>query len=217
MTKSSAKGSGHNLSANSDNSRELQKFIDGGLDREPTRSNGPGRPSKSSLANAQRDLNDNQLRTAVWLSMPEKMRVPRTQKDFAAQLGVHESTLIRWRKDPNVVMATRWLALQSAGDPGRISNVIDFFYEVSLDDGLGTRLRVEAGREFLKAVGVYEVAKYDNKLLAIQDVEDFDLDNLSDEELWDVYNQRAISAGVEPKLFPDSDDEVVVAEVVEDH
>ena len=159
---------------------------------------GTGRPSKASLQTAQRSLEDGQLRFAVWLSTPEKFRSPATQVEFASQMGIGTTTLWRWRKDPNVIMATRWLALQNAGDPARISNVINMFYETAMDLDMGSRLRVEAGRDFLKAVGVYEAHSYDNKLLTVRGVEDFDLDSLSEEELWDLYNQRAIDAGLRP-------------------
>ena len=159
---------------------------------------GAGRPSKASLQSAQRSLEDNQLKFAVWLSMPEQYRRPATQVEFAKEIGVGTTTLWRWRKDPDIIMATRWLALQTAGDVGRISNIIDYFYDTAMDVEVGRRLRTEAARDFLKSVGVYESFRYDNKLLTVKGVEDFDLDSLSEEELWDLYNQRAIDAGLRP-------------------
>lgn len=152
---------------------------------------GRGRPSKRSLQAAQKSLNDNQLRFAVWLSMPEKLRRPETRRELAAELGVTEMTLYRWSKSPDVVMATRWLQLQNAGDVGRVSNVLDFLYETTQDLDAGLRHRLDAAKQWLQAVGVHEAWKYDNELLKVKQVEDFDLDSLSDEELWELYNSRA--------------------------
>jgi uncharacterized cupin superfamily protein len=52
------------------------------LDRAQATGGVPGRPSKRSMKDAQRTLNDNQLRLAVWQSMPERHRIPQTQKEF---------------------------------------------------------------------------------------------------------------------------------------
>lgn len=175
-----------------------------------------GRPSKSSLLRAQRALHDNQLRYAVWLSFPEEMRRPRTKVEFAKQIGVVVPTLYRWDKDPNLVMAVRWLAIQNAGDVGRISNVVSFLYETTMDQDLGHRIRLDAARDFLKAIGVAEVHKFDNKLLQIEDVGELDLDSLTDEEIWELQNERARQAGLdELGPFPD-DTDTIDAEVMED-
>jgi hypothetical protein len=152
-----------------------------------------GRPSKRSLQAAQKTLNDNQLRLAVWLSMPSNLRVPRTRQELAAEFGVTETTVYRWSQIPDVVMATRWLQLQHAGDVGRVANVLDFLYNTTQDSSLWMKDRLSAAKEWLKAVGVYEAWNYDNELLKMKQVDDFDLDSLSDDELWDLYNQRAAS------------------------
>lgn len=152
-----------------------------------------GRPSKRSLQQAQKVLNDNQLRLAVWLSMPENLRVPGTKKELAAEFGVTEPTLYRWCKIPDVVMATRWLQLHHAGDVGRVSNVLDFLYRSTQDESLWMKDRLAAAKQWLQAVGVHEAWNYDNELLKMKQVDDFDLDSLSDEELWDLYNTRAAS------------------------
>lgn len=152
-----------------------------------------GRPSKRSLANAQKELNDNQLRLAVWLSMPENVRKPATKVELAAEFGVTVNTLYRWCKIPDVVMATRWLQLHHAGDVGRVANVLDFLYNTSQNEDAWMKDRLVAAKEWLKAVGVHEAWNYDNELLKMKQVDDFDLDSLSDEELWELYNQRARS------------------------
>jgi hypothetical protein len=168
------------------------------------------------MADAQRNMNDNQLRLAIWLSMPERDRRPRTKKELAKALGVGDMTLWRWSKDPNVVMATRWLTLNAAGDPRRVGNILDFMYDTALDQDLSVKVRLTAARDWLKAIGVHESWSFDNKLLKIQDVEEIDLDALSDEELWDLYRERAALVGVDPIPEQIGESEVTVAEVVED-
>ena len=157
----------------------------------------PGRPSKRSMKDAQRTLNDNQLRLAVWLSMPERHRKPATQKEFCEEIGISLMSFHRWRKDPNVVMATRWLTLNAAGDPGRVSAVLDFLHETTLDESISTKIRLTAARDWLKAIGVHEAWSYDNKLLKIQDVDEINLEDLSDEEIWELYNERAKMVGLQ--------------------
>jgi hypothetical protein len=164
-----------------------------------------GRPSKRSLADAQLQLNDNQLKLAVWLSMPESERKPATKRELAQVLGVTEVTLFRWCKNTDVIMATRWLQLNHAGDVGRVANVLDFLYNTVHNEELWMKDRLAAAKEWLKAVGVHEAWKYDNELLKVKSVDDFDLDSLSDEELWDLYNTRAQSVG----LGPEATDQVV--------
>jgi hypothetical protein len=154
-----------------------------------------GRPSKKSLADAQQTLNDNQLRLAVWLSMPENLRKPKSKRDLAAEFGVTEVTLHRWCKNPDVVMATRWLQLNHAGDVGRVSNVLDFLYNTTMDSEEYTKNRLAAAKQWLQAVGVHEAWKWDNELLKVKSVDDFDLDALSDDEIWELYEQRAQSLG----------------------
>jgi hypothetical protein len=148
------------------------------------------------MKDAQRTLNDNQLRLAVWQSMPERHRIPQTQKEFCQEIGISLASLHRWRKDPNVVMATRWLTLNAAGDPGRVSAVLDFLHETTLDESISTKIRLTAARDWLKAIGVHEAWSYDNKLLKIQDVDEINLEDLSDEEIWELYNERARMVGL---------------------
>jgi hypothetical protein len=156
-----------------------------------------GRPSMRSLQQAQKTLNDNQLKLAVWLSVPEQSRSPKTKRDLAAVLGVSEMTLYKWQKNPDVIMAVRWLQLNAAGNVGRVSDVLDFLYNSTQDESLWMKDRLAAAKQWLQAVGVFEAWKYDNSLLKVQSVDDFDLDSLSDDELWDLYNSRAGAVGLD--------------------
>lgn len=173
-----------------------EEIVVGEIEPEPKNPNRiNGRPSKKSLADAQRALDDDQMRVAVWLSIPEKARRPATKKELARSLQISEMTLYRWCKDPNVVMAARWLTLNQAGDVGRVTDILDFYYETAMNNDEYTGRRLEAARDWMKAVGVYEAWKFDNKLLKVKDVDDFDLDELSDDQLWDLYNERSKQLG----------------------
>lgn len=169
---------------------------------EPTRPKqpGPGRPSKLSLQRAQKDLNERQMQYVAWLAVPDKYRNPPTQKELADQLGVNEVTLWRWSKNPKVISAVRWLVLNNAGDPGRVGQVIDVLHELAMDTELGVRQRIEAAREFLAAVGVKQMWKNPTpEILDVKDVQEIDLDALSDEEVWELYNERAGGYGELPE------------------
>ena len=162
--------------------------------KRPTQSSG-GRPSKLSLQSAQKDLDERQLMYASWLATPDSYRMPKTKSEIADEIGVKEVTLWRWSKEPKFQNAVRWLTLHHAGDPARISNVIDFIYQTVLDESGTTRQRLEAAREFLKATGVYQVWAQEPELLKVRDVSEIQLDNLSDEEIWALYNERAGNNG----------------------
>lgn len=156
-----------------------------------------GRPSTMSLQRAQKDLNERQLMFVAWQATPEKYRDPGSRAALAAQIGVSEMTLWRWSKDPKVLEAVRWMVLHHAGDPARISDVINFLSETALDTEARLRDRMDAAREYLKAVGVYYAFKGDGpKLLKTQDVDDIDLSELSDTEVWELYRERAGDNGL---------------------
>lgn len=175
-----------------------QPDVSSKADLEPAKPKQPsgGRPSKLSLQNAQRDLNERQLRFCSWLATPEKYRQPNTYAGLAASLGVAEVTLWRWAKNPKVIAATRWMVLHHAGDPARIGKIIDILFEIAGDDGMSTRHRIEAAREFLAATGVKQAWKNPTpELLNVKDVDEIDLDALTDEEVWELYNERAGNNG----------------------
>lgn len=172
-----------------------------------------GRPSKLSLQRAQKDLNDRQLAFVVWCSTAERYREPSSKAQLALELGVSENTLWRWSKDPKIIAAIRWMVLNNAGDPERIGRVIDFLFETVQDEGVSSKDRLAAAREFLNAVGVKQLwASTSPELLNVKEVDEIDLDSLSDEEVWDLYNERAGNNGVSLNPAPD-DDGVVDGEV----
>lgn len=196
--------------------RDRAKLNKGLVSKPDNRKKINGRPSKRSLADAQRALNDNQLRYAVWLSMPEVARRPSSKRQFAQTIGVAYKTVLGWDKHRDVILATRWLQLNAAGDPLSLSSVLDFLKNTALDDTQYMNHRLTAAKEWLGAVGVKDVWRHDNKLLETKQVDEIDLDSLSDEEIWELYNQRANMVGLETPELPGSDDMVVDAEIVED-
>lgn len=148
-----------------------------------------GRPSKASLKKAQRDLNDRQVMFVTWCATPEPLRNPPTKAALAEALGVNESTLWRWSNDPQIQQAIRWVVLQHAGDPRQIGNALDFLYGTFMREDYGIKDRLNAAQTWLKAVGVNDTFKGENRLLTLRTVEDIDLDSLSDDELWEVYQE----------------------------
>lgn len=147
------------------------------------------RPRKADLQRAAKDLNDLQIRFCQWLSHPEAHRKPATQQQLAVELGVNEVTLWRWSKDPHIVNAVRWMVLQNAGDPRRIGQVLDFIFDVWQQDEYPISRRLEAARDWLKAVGVNDAYKTQNRLLELKRVDEIDFDQLTDDELADIYEE----------------------------
>jgi len=173
-----------------------------------------GRPSKLSLQQAQQSLNERQLAYASWCATPESFRKPALKSEIAKEIGVGEVTLWRWAKEPKFQQAVRWLTLHHAGDPARISNVIDYIYQVVQNEDESTRARMEAAREYLKAVGVYHTFTKDPELLEVKSVDEIQLDGLSDEEIWELYNERAQQALPEASEYDNR--AISVGEVVSD-
>lgn len=53
---------------------------------------------------------DEQQRFIAWLALPRAERQPKTQKDFATQIGIAEDTLCRWKRLPGFADAVNTLA-----------------------------------------------------------------------------------------------------------
>lgn len=162
-----------------------------------------GRPSRVSLQNAQRDLTEKQVQYVVWAATPEKYRQPRDRVALGKVLGVSEVTMWRWSKNPKVIQATRWMVMHQAGDPERIGQILDILYQIANDASQATGKRVEAAREFLAAVGVKQMWKNPTPdLLSVKEVDEIDLDALTDEEVWELYYERSGGYGDLQQLEP---------------
>ncbi len=94
-----------------------------------------------------------------WLALPRSMRAPGLQQELAIQIGVHESTLCRWKKLPgfqdavNVIMKDELLlhvpdvleALVQQAKAGRIEAIRDLlaisgFYNHARDAALSVHV-----------------------------------------------------------------------------
>lgn len=124
-----------------------------------------------------RALNDKQLAYAIWLATPSGARVPRELKDLAITLGVSRQLLWRWSKDPRIIEASRIVVLQNAGEPAKITQVLDMVHDIAM-----TRKDLKAAELWLKSVGAIASLRSNDTALW-DEVTDKALDALSDDEL----------------------------------
>lgn len=154
-----------------------------------------GKPSKVSLQRAQKQLNDKQLLFVAWIATPKPFRRPATQQELALELDVHEVTLWRWSKDPRVNEAVRYMTLHQAAGPERISDVLDFYHRTVMDVSESMKSRLVAAKAFMDAIGVKYLHERTPKLLDIKEVDEIDLSELSDDEVWELYHELARDSG----------------------
>lgn len=155
---------------------------------------------RQKFVNRQRPLTDKMMTYVLWKSVSPEFREPATVKDFAESVGVSVGMVHRWAKDPRVLDAVRMLVLANASDPGRISSVLDFLYETVLDEGRSIRDRLQAAKQWLDTTGVSGTYRRESDVVSAQVREDFDLSELSDAEIAELYQERTgreISVGVE--------------------
>lgn len=135
------------------------------------------RPTNEERQRTARALTDKQLSFAVWLATPIGVREPKTQDEVADVLGVSRQALWRWSKDPRVLDASRYVVLQNAGEPSKVTQVLDMIHETAL-----ANRDVKYAELWLKAVGV--MAAHNQRDLSLWDqVTEESLDALSDEAL----------------------------------
>jgi hypothetical protein len=58
----------------------------------------------------------NQLAFITWLATPAAARNPRTQAEFAEEIGVRPETLSRWKRDPDLIGAAGDAARELLGE-----------------------------------------------------------------------------------------------------
>lgn len=143
------------------------------------------RPTNESKAREARQMTDKQLAFAVWLAQPAALRDPKTQDELAEVIGVTRQSLWRWSKDPRVLDASRYVVLQNAGVPEKVTAVLDMIHDVAIENR-----DVKYAELWLKAVGV--MAAQTNRDLSLWDaVSDEALDSLSDEALQALRDAKA--------------------------
>lgn len=155
---------------------------------------------RKQFVNRNRPLTDKMMAYVLWKSVGPKFRDPPTVQAFAESQGVSVTMVHRWAKDPRVTDAVRMLVLANSSDPGRISNVLDFLYDTVLDDGRSIRDRLTAAKQWLDTTGVSGVYRRESEIVSARSQEDFDLSELSDAEIAELYRERTgleISAGMD--------------------
>lgn len=171
-----------------------------------------GRPRNAVLRDARDLLTEKQQMFAAWLAVSRFQREPETFEEMADLLGVSRRTLMRWQRNPKVLHAVRYLQLQDMGDPGRLHDAMDFLYRTFMDEELPNKTRLVAVKEFLDATGVKATWRNPTPdLLTVKETEEIDYSVLSQEELMDLAEQRALMAAQ-----VDGDSEVTEAEVLDD-
>lgn len=85
-----------------------------------------------------------------WLCTVKEERDPQHQKDFAIKIGVADSTLLNWRRNPDFL--ARWDAQyrRTTGSPERMQRVLDMLYETATDRT--DPRQVAAAKEYRMAV-----------------------------------------------------------------
>lgn len=137
-----------------------------------------GRPTKDEQQEKKRELTAKQLAFAVWHASLKAGRVPETEQQLCDQLNMTRQTAWKWRQDPKVVEAIRYLALQQAGTPDKIAAMLDMLHDVAI-----AKQDVRAGEVWLKGVGVYGQFQRSSGLLDAVEAEVGDFKDFSLEEL----------------------------------
>lgn len=155
-------------------------------------SRGPGRPLKAVTERKRRDLNARQRAYVLWKATPEAVREPRTLKELAEVLAVSENAIWKWSKDPRIIEAIRFVALQNAGDPVKVRAIVDMLYDVAI-----AKSDPKVAEVWLKATGVFSQFGRTGDLLEIPDDAEADsFENYSLEELQRL-REEALAANLE--------------------
>ena len=159
---------------------------------ENTPKKGPGRPPKAETDRKRREINSRQRAYVLWKATPEATREPKTQKELCEVLGVSETAMWKWSKDPRIAEAIRFVALQNAGDPIKVKTIVDMLYDVAI-----AKSDPKVAEVWLKATGVFSQFGRTGDLLEIPDDAEADsFENYSLEELQRL-KEEALAANLE--------------------
>lgn len=136
-----------------------------------------------------RELNKNQLTYVVWRGTPAGLRSPSTEDELGLVLGVGRTTIWRWKQDPRVLDAIRYVTLQHAGNPDKVGQILDMIFNKAVLNG-----DLKAAELWIKSVGINTAFTRDNSILDALEEDDFA--NYSDEELERMRNE-AVAGAVE--------------------
>ena len=171
-----------------------------------------GRPSNAETAARKRQLNQNQLAYVMWAATPESLRQPASKKEFAQVIGVDQTTLWRWEKDPRVLDAVRFVVLQNAGDPLRVGQILDMLHTKALKDQ-----DRDAAKVWLTATGVMTQFGRSNSILEHLESDEASFADFSTEQLEsfleaqkaDELERAAINRAKEALSKSDNDSSIV--------
>lgn len=151
-----------------------------------------GNITQAERQKRQRELNARQRAYALWAATPEATREPKTLDEFCEVVGVTRQAVWKWSKDPRIIEAIRFVALQNAGDPVKVRAIVDMLYDVAL-----AKRDPKVAEVWLKATGVFSQFGRSGDLLEIpEDAEADSFENFSLEELQRLRDE-ALAANLE--------------------
>jgi len=127
---------------------------------------GMGRPTKVEQEQKRRELSEKQMAFAVWHAAAPAEREPKSEADLCEVLGVSRQSAWRWRQDPKVVEAIRYLSLQRAGSPDKVARMLDMLFDLSIESR-----SVRGAEAWLKATGVMSQFQRSSSLLETVEAE----------------------------------------------
>ena len=90
-------------------------------------------------------LDDRQQKFLDWLCTPPNGRVPSSEKNYALQEGIDDSTLRRWKKKPSFKTAWEKKVSELQQSPERTQKLLDNLYQRALDgDNNSAKLYLQA-------------------------------------------------------------------------
>ena len=114
--------------------------------------------------------NPQHRRLVEWLVTPPKERVPRQQKDLAAEFGVDPRTVREWKTREDVRRAWKQAGDAVVGSPENVHEVIEEMRRAALDRE--NRGQVQAAKVYLEAVDAI-TPKEQTVLVSKKDLADF--------------------------------------------
>lgn len=156
-------------------------------DKQPNKG---GRPTNAEQAHKRRELNARQRAYVLWAATPEVAREPKSESEFAEVLGVTRQSIWKWSKDPRVIEAIRFVALQEAGNPVKVRAIVDMVYEVAM-----AKRDPKLAEVWMKATGVFSQFGRTGDFLEIpDDLEADSFENYSLEELQRLRDEAAAAS-----------------------
>lgn len=142
--------------------------------------------------NLRKEMSEKQIAYVIWAAQPDGVRQPDTQAEFCLAMGITPSTAWRWSKDPRILDAIRFITLQNAGDPARVTQLLNHVFDRAMRDD---QYSMKAAELWIKAVGLTSQFTRGNSILDALEEDDTFAD-FSTEELERLASE-ARAAGVE--------------------